>query len=264
VSKRHTSTLSAMVKTMNNETEVGDVPNVAWEEKLFAGIAKLMLCLAVAKNALSNDETIVAAINKAAKYTVFEPTPRQMESLKVYQNNEHHMEGWLYNHYILMLYALRHFGRSLPESAYRTLELSIFWSDLGKLDTKKDSPKKVWEDGTPQSTTFGHDKKSAEMHEEAHPEARMVNYLVAEHMNAHNTEEQFEKVKKLAGYEWLNPQLNDLLNSDGLMPEWDTIAWPHGKNLSKKQYAWVCRAHNPLLYIKQQCDDAGRISELAF
>lgn len=250
---------------MENETiTVGDVPNVAWEEKLFAGIAKLMLCLAVAKNALSNDETIVAAINKAAKYTVFEPTPRQMECLKVYQNNEHHMEGWLYNHVILMLYALRYYGRSLSESAYRTLELSIFWSDLGKLDTIDDSKKTVWEDGTFQSTAFGHDKKSAEMHKEAHPEARMVNYLVAEHMNAHKMEEQFEKVKGLAGYEWLVRQLSALVDSDGLMPEWDTIEWPHGKNLSKKQYAWVCRAHNPLLVIKQKCDDAGRISWLAF
>lgn len=234
------------------------------EKELFAGEEKSKLCLPVAETEPSNDETIVAAINEAAKHTVFEPTPQQMECLKVYQNNEHHLEGWLYNHVILMLWALRFYGRFLEEAEYRTLELSIFWSDLGKLDTKKDSPKKVWEDGTPQSTAFGHDKKSAEMHKEAHPEARMVNYLVAEHMNAHMMAEQCEKVKGLAGYEWLLSQLSSLVDSDGLMPEWDTIEWPHGMNLSKKQYAWVCRVHNPLLAIKQQCDEAGRISELSF
>ena len=46
-----------------------------------------------------------------------------------------------------MLYALQYFWDTITEEEYSLLEEAIFWSDLGKYHTTKESPKKVWEDG---------------------------------------------------------------------------------------------------------------------
>ena len=238
-------------------------------ETVFGGKDKASLCLPTGEDNLSSDEQIMAAINNAAKYTQFEFSPRILECLKVYQNNVHHLEGWLYNHVILMLLALRYFGRSLTETQYRMLELAIFWSDLGKLETKKDSPKKVWEDGRPQSTAFGHAKKSAEMYRETHDSDREVAFLIEEHMNAHQMESQMEKIENLPGYQWLLSKMDEVSQQEiwdnpWTNLYWENFNWPHGQNLSKKQFAWAVRWNNPLLKIKQQCDEHGRISDESF
>jgi hypothetical protein len=230
-------------------------------DTLFGEEPKPDLCLDTKEANVSSDVAITHVINCAAKYTVFDPTPDQMSCLKMYQNNEHHLEGWLYNHIILMLLALRFYGRFLTEAKYRTIERAIYWSDLGKLDTKKDSPKKTWKNGTPQSIAFGHDKKSAEMHFEAHPEDLVVNFLVAEHMKAHSMAEQFEKLEGTTGLAHFNTIEPD---ADGLYPEWDQIVWPDKVMLNKKQYHWAKLANNELLVIKQKCDSAGRISNPSF
>ena len=270
---------------MRGNTPFSEVKNMYEKQQLenmndtlFGGQPKPDLCLDTGEANVSSDVAINHAINCAAKYTVFDPTPDQMSCLKMYQNNEHHLEGWLYNHIILMLLALRFYGRFLSEDKYRTIERAIYWSDLGKLETKDFCYKmkkgeikvddngdpiytRTWKDGSPQSGAKGHDKKSAEMHFEAHPEDRVVNFLVAEHMKAHNMAEQFEKLAGTTGLAHFNTIEPD---ADGLYPEWDQIAWPHGSMLSKKQYTWAKLASNSLLIIKQKCDSAGRISNLSF
>lgn len=184
--------------------------------------------------------------------------------LSMFQNNEHHMEGWLYNHIILMLEALKEHPlyKGLSETDVSILEWTIIWSDLGKLDTYKDSPKKAWPDGSPQGTAFGHDKKSGEMFANANlstPNFKAIYFLILEHMNAHKLEEMKDRsivpdfliphVQGLEAWEW---------------PEYGDLNLNHGESLSKKDYAWMKRGSCELLRIKQNCDEAGRISDHSF
>jgi len=194
--------------------------------------------------------------------------------LSLFQNNEHHQEGWLYNHIILMLEALKQHPlyAELSEAKICILEQTIIWSDLGKLDTYKLSPKKTWPDGSPQATAFGHDKKSAEMYDayfkgdagyygKAGEVHQVTRYLIMEHMNAHLLE-KMDVEGKTTMPEFLKPQINGEI--PGLWPEWDTLDIPHGESLSKKDYAWIQRGASQLLRIKQNCDELGRISVLSF
>ena len=187
--------------------------------------------------------------------------------LSLFQNNEHHREGWLYNHIILMLEALRQHPlyAELSEAEICILEQAIIWSDLGKLDTYKLSPKKTWPDGSPQATAFGHDKKSAEMYDahfdgEAGEVHQVTRYLIMEHMNAHQLE-KMDAEGKTTIPEFLRPQL---IGAPELWPSWDALDIPHGESLSKKGYAWIQRGASKLLRIKQHCDEQGRISDLSF
>jgi hypothetical protein len=222
---------------------------------------------------LSSDETIIEAINanavtmKVNKHDV-DGILWDIKWTKVHQNNPHHLEGYLYNHIILMLVALKGFRDELSDTAYAIMERAIFWSDLGKYHTTKESPKKTWEDGTPTSTAFGHDKKSAELLDEAVSTLanipiwyKPVRWLVMEHMQAHKLEEM-DNLGKTSVPEFLKPQVEGLEAWD--WPEWDELNIPHGESLSKKNYAWIRRGSSPLLRIKQQCDSEGRVSDLEF
>jgi len=202
------------------------------------------------------------------------------ELLYCYQNNEHHEEGWLYNHIIGMLIE-KSVGewRSkyiIGEADESILEIAIVFSDLGKLSTLKDSPKKTWEDGTPQSTAFGHDKASAKLLEEAwtldqetkysdegvaYRNFIAIHWIVEEHMNAHKLAEMDEQGKTTIP-DWLMPQVEGLEAWD--WPEWADLEIPHGANMGKKAYAWIRRGASILLRIKQECDEYGRISKQSF
>ena len=223
------------------------------------------------------DDEIVGLLNSAAVTMTFwkgdvDGIEYDLESLKFMQNNPHHMEGPLVNHIALMLYRLRFFDNELAArstfSEYEILERAIFWSDMGKLATAKPSPKKAWDDGTPHTTCYGHDKKSVEILDEAEgilqPHAqhwwyKPVRWLVAEHMNAHKLEEQIAK-GKTAMPDFLAPQVEGLEPWE--WPEFDELEIPHVMSLGKKTYNWINRNH-PLLIIKQKCDADGRISDLS-
>ena len=192
------------------------------------------------------------------------------DELMLDQNNEHHLEGEVGNHVILMLEALKEHPEygDLKEDEVRDLEQAIMWSDLGKLATYKDSPKKTWPDGRPQGTAFGHDKKSAEMYLEymqkqpgRHLGLHRVLWIIKEHMNAHKLKEMDEQ-GKTGIPEFLKSQVEDL--EPGFWPEWDHLDIPHGESLSKKAYAWIERGASKILRIKQYCDDKGRKSEVSF
>ena len=185
------------------------------------------------------------------------------DELMLDQNNEHHLEGEVGNHVILMLEALKEHPEyvDLTDEAKETLEQAIMWSDLGKFATYKDSPKKTWPDGRPQGTAFGHDKKSAMMYVEAGGVDSIIEWIIKEHMNAHKLKEMDEQ-GKTGIPEFLKPQVEDC--EPGLWPEWDHLDIPHGESLSKKAYAWIERGASKLLRIKQYCDDKGRKSEVSF
>ena len=190
-----------------------------------------------------------------------------IEALKFMQNNPHHMEGALVNHIALMLYRLRFFGDELTTHEYAILERAIFWSDIGKLATAKPSSKKAWDDGTPHTTCYGHDKKSVEILDEAtHPVVyvqrwwyKPVRWLVGEHMIAHKLEEAIANGKTVMP-DFLAPQVEGLEPWE--WPEFDDLEIPHVMSLGKKTYNWINRNHK-LLIIKQKCDADGRISDLS-
>ena len=190
-----------------------------------------------------------------------------IEALKFMQNNPHHMEGPLVNHIALMLYRLRFFDNELTAREYQILERAIFWSDIGKLATAKPSSKKAWDDGTPHTTCYGHDKKSVEILDEAtHPVVHVqrwwfkpVRWLVGEHMVAHKLEEQIAKGRTVMP-DFLAPQVEGLEPWE--WPEFDDLEIPHVMSLGKKTYNWIKRNHK-LLIIKQKCDADGRISDLS-
>ena len=141
-------------------------------------------------------------------------------------------------------------------------------SDIGKLATAKPSAKKAWDDGTPHTTCYGHDKKSVEILDEAEgilqPHAqhwwyKPVRWLVAEHMIAHKLEEAIAKGKTVMP-DFLAPQVEGLEPWE--WPEFDDLEIPHVMSLGKKTYNWIKRNHK-LLIIKQKCDADGRISGLS-
>ena len=240
---------------------------------------KEALCLPVGKGELACDEYILDALNEASRTVKFGGTwmapsgdiptggtiPWNLEWVKVFQNNPHHTEGWLYNHIILMLRALQQYKDDLTNDEYHILELAIIWSDFGKYHTTKDG-KKTWPDGTPISTAFGHAEKSAELYLTAIGTITMqgeayVHWLIAEHMKAHSLDEMDEK-GKTAIPDFLAPQIEGL--DAWNWPKWDDLDIPHGESLGKKDYAWKQRGSCKLLRIKQICDSEGRISDLDF
>jgi hypothetical protein len=220
------------------------------------------------------DEQVLSLLNNAAVTMTFwngdvDGIEFDIDSLKFMQNNPHHIEGPLVNHIALMLYRLRLVGDKLTPQEYEILERGIFWSDIGKLETAKPSPKKTWDDGTPHTTCYGHAEKSAQMLDEAEgilrPHAqhwwyKPVRWLVAEHMNAHNLKEQTAK-GRTAMLDFLAPQVEGLEPWE--WPEFDDLDIPHAMSLGKKTYKWINRNHK-LLIIKQKCDEDGRISDLSF
>ena len=229
---------------------------------------KEKLCFPVSEQEKATYEEVTEKIDTLTVSDISWLTVEFWPFLSLFQNNEHHQEGWLYNHIILMLEALKQHPlyAELSEAKICILEQTIIWSDLGKLDTYKLSPKKTWPDGSPQATAFGHDKKSAEMYD-AHFEGdagevhQVTRYLIMEHMNAHLLE-KMDVEGKTTMPEFLKPQINGEI--PGLWPEWDTLDIPHGESLSKKDYAWIQRGASQLLRIKQNCDELGRISVLSF
>lgn len=224
------------------------------------------------------DDEIIGLLNSASVTMTFYPNAFgladvdglvfDIEALKFMQNNPHHMEGPLVNHIALMLYRLRFFDNELTAREYEILERAIFWSDIGKLATAKPSSKKAWDDGTPHTTCYGHDKKSVEILDEAEgilqPHAqhwwyKPVRWLVGEHMVAHKLEEQIAKGKTVMP-DFLAPQVKGLEPWE--WPEFDDLEIPHVMSLGKKNYNWIKRNHK-LLIIKQKCDADGRISDLS-
>ena len=241
-------------------------------------------CLPTGRQERAEIEEVVSAINKHLHTTeiILEDGKASIsglvfdtELLYCYQNNEHHEEGWLYNHIIGMLLKLEYTPVIRMDNEwdqYHMLEIAIVFSDLGKLSTLKDSPKKTWEDGTPQSTAVGHDKASAKMLEEAlataigesrvpRPDYNAILWIVEEHMNAHKLAEMDEQGKTTIP-DWLMPQVEGLEAWD--WPEWADLEIPHGANMGKKAYAWIRRGASKLLRIKQECDEYGRISKQSF
>lgn len=226
------------------------------------------LCLPVDRESIATYEEARERIDTLTVSDVSWLTVAFWPFLSLFQNNEHHQEGWLYNHIILMLEALRQHPlyAELSIAETKILEQTIIWSDLGKKDTYKLSPKKTWPDGTPQATAFGHDKKSAEMYD-AHFEGnagevhQLTRYLIREHMNAHQLGEM-DAIGKTTIPEFLAPQIQGEIA--GLWPTWDALDIPHEESLSKKDYAWKQRGASNLLRIKQDCDEQGRISVLSF
>jgi hypothetical protein len=237
-------------------------------------------CLPTGRDERTEIKEVIGAINKhlhTTEIVLLEDGKASMgavfdtETLYCFQNNEHHEEGWLYNHIIGMLQHLETFD--LDDGDTYILEMAIFWSDLGKLSTLKDSPKKTWPDGTPQSTAFGHDKASAKMLEEAavSPEDSLysratsadyaIQWIVEEHMNAHQLSAMDEQGKTTIP-DFLKSQVAGLDAWD--WPEWSDLDIPHGESMGKKPYAWIRRGASKLLRIKQECDENGRISELNF
>lgn len=224
------------------------------------------------------DDEIIGLLNSASATMRFHPNDSwsmadvdglkfDIEALKFMQNNPHHMEGPLVNHIALMLYRLRFFDNELTAREYHILERAIFWSDIGKLATAKPSSKKAWDDGTPHTTCYGHDKKSVEILDEAtHPVVyvqrwwyKPVRWLVGEHMIAHKLEEAIANGKTVMP-DFLAPQVEGLEPWE--WPEFDDLEIPHVMSLGKKTYNWIKRNHK-LLIIKQKCDADGRISDLS-
>lgn len=224
------------------------------------------------------DDEIIGLLNSAAVTMTFwkdnvDGIEYDLESLKFMQNNPHHMEGPLVNHIALMLYRLRFFDNELAvlknrcNTEYEILERAIFWSDIGKLATAKPSSKKAWDNGTPHTTCYGHDKKSVEILDEAeglkphttHWWYKPVRWLVGEHMVAHKLEEQIAKGKTVMP-DFLAPQVEGLEPWE--WPEFEDLEIPHVMSLGKKTYNWIKRNHK-LLIIKQKCDADGRISNLS-
>ena len=253
-------------------------------------------CLPTGKNEEAEIEVVIDAINQHLfhnEITLLEDGKASIaglvfdtELLYCDQNNGHHEERFLYNHIIGMLIEASvgewREDYDLSEAYYESiLEIAIVFSDLGKLSTLKDSPKKTWPDGTPQSTAFGHDKASAkifneavwqsrddrwtqresEINAETGTEAIAIHWIITEHMNAHKLAEMDEQGKTTIP-DWLKPQVEGLHAWD--WPEWTDLEIPHGANMGKKAYAWIRRGASILLRIKQQCDENGRISKESF
>ena len=97
------------------------------------------LILPVEEDKVSTFEEVKNRLNALTIISLDWLTDEFWPYLSMFQNNEHHMEGWLYNHIILMLEALKEHPlyKGLSETDVSILEWTIIWSDLGKLDTYK-------------------------------------------------------------------------------------------------------------------------------
>ena len=230
-------------------------------------------CLPTGRDEMATRGEVTSAISglislKSASEGAISPPSRWTfelwEEITLYQNSEHHMEGWLYNHIILMLKALRNLPEygDLTDMEIHILEQAIMWSDLGKLATYAESPEEKWPDGSPQGTTIGHARKSAEIFYEFVPNDsgldhfEIIRYLIEEHMSGHMLSEMDERGRTSIP-EFLRPQVGGIV--PGLWPSWDDLVKPHGESLSKKDYAWMQRGASKLLRIMQKCDLSGRI-----
>lgn len=179
------------------------------------------------------------------------------------QNNEHHLEGNVGEHIVLMLKharllreAVGYGDRVLHETidliplsrkGFHQLSKAIIWSDLGKLacysepiNEKTGEYKRVWEDGTPQGAAYGHAEKSAEMYVEyfgigVDP---LVHWVVLNHMEAHRMVEWLEKglndkgkfSKKLDDFTQFPDFLREVLG-DGSGEILDNWLWPDYQEL---------------------------------
>ena len=227
------------------------------------------LCLNTSLDVKADRKDVLSAINKVTTdMTIYDGDvdgiPWDPEWTYVHANNPHHEEGWLYNHIILMLIALMNLRVILSVEAISILERAIFWSDLGKYHTTKEG-KKTWEDGTAISTAFGHDKKSAELLDEAVSILEVkpwwykpVRWIVANHMKAHSIKVECDDKGRNVIPDWLKPQIDGLAPWD--WPEWADLNIPHGVNYGKKDHMWTQLGASTLLRIKQMCDEWGRIS----
>jgi len=261
------------------------------ETQLFGGLTAREACpLPIEEDKIASDEEIRAEINKAAFFKL-DLSPFILDCLKVYQNNKHHLEGWLYNHVILMLIAARYFGRLLTDKQYRKLELVILFSDLGKKTTTELSykkkkgefvldengnkiPNKVWDDGRLQSTAIGHDKVSAQMYEAMDGVTdEEIKILVALHMQAHEMAMWIKLGLQYKGTQFTK-KIKDFRNLPGCLEHLANTPiheWPltvteatDSQDINKQTYRLVKMYRSELLKVKQQCDAAGRISEIDF
>ena len=214
------------------------------------------------------------------------------------QNNEHHLEGNVGEHIVLMLKHARKLGvapkyvspnaNNLSRKEFRQLSKAIFWSDLGKLacysepiNEKTGEYKRVWEDGTPQGAAYGHAEKSAEMYVEyfgigVDP---LVHWVVLNHMEAHRMVEWLEKglndkgkfSKKLNDFTQFPDFLREVLD-DGSGEILDNWLWPDyqdlditTQNLINKQTYIMTNLYygeaGKMLRMKQECDSKGRITK---
>ena len=214
------------------------------------------------------------------------------------QNNEHHLEGNVGEHIVLMLKHARKLGvapkyvspnaNNLSRKEFHQLSKAIFWSDLGKLacysepiNEKTGEYKRVWEDGTPQGAAYGHAEKSAEMYVEyfgigVDP---LVHWVVLNHMEAHRMVEWLEKglndkgkfSKKLNDFTQFPDFLREVLD-DGSGEILDNWLWPDyqdlditTQNLINKQTYIMTNLYygeaGKMLRMKQECDSKGRITK---
>ena len=261
------------------------------DTKLFGGKTAKEVCpLPVEESKMASDEEIIAEINKAAR-TKFDLSSYVLDCLKVFQNNAHHLEGWLYNHVILMLYALRWYGRNLNEEDYMKVEQAILYSDLGKKTTTELSykkrkgefvldedgnkiPHKVWDDGTLQSSALKHDIVSAQIYSDMKGETDdEVLFLITMHMQAHDLAMHIKN-----GLQFKGTQFTKKIKEFRNLPEClthlkDTPAheWPlevteatDTQEINQSTYRLVRMWRSELLKVKQACDAAGRISDFDF
>ena len=261
------------------------------DTKLFGGKTAKEVCpLPVEESKMASDEEIIAEINKAAR-TKFDLSSHVLDCLKVFQNNAHHLEGWLYNHVILMLYALRWYGNHLSDEDYMKVEQAILYSDLGKKTTTEHSykkkkgefvldedgnkiPMKVWDDGTPQSSALKHDIVSAQMYADMEGETDdEVLFLIKMHMQAHDLAMHIKN-----GLQFKGTQFTKKIKEFRNLPECLTHLkytpaheWPlevteatDSQEINKQTYRLVRMWRSELLKVKQACDAAGRISDLDF
>ena len=229
------------------------------------------MCLNISLDAKAGRKDVLAAINGVTTtMTIYDGDVDgilwDLEWTYVYANNPHHEEGWLYNHVILMQKATGYLN--LPADARSVLERAIFWSDLGKYHTTKEG-QKTWENGTAISTARGHDKKSAELLDEAVSILKVkpwwytaVRWIVVNHMKAHSIKIECDDKGRNIIPDWLKPQVDGLQPWD--WPEWADLNIPHEANYGKKDHMWTRLGASNLLRIKQLCDEWGRISDESF
>ena len=213
------------------------------------------------------------------------------------QNNEHHLEGNVGEHIVLMLKHARKLrvapkyespnANNLSRKEFHQLSKAIIWSDLGKLacysepiNEKTGEYKRVWEDGTPQGAAYGHAEKSAEMYVGyfGNPDP-LVHWVVLNHMEAHRMVEWLEKglndkgkfSKKLDDFTQFPDFLREVLD-DGSGEILDNWLWPDyqdlditTQNLINKQTYKMTNLYygeaGKMLRLKQDCDSNGRITK---